>query len=134
MFRAQNLLASYLSQFIKRIDLSAEVTKFNPCASRHLRAMNNLLKLSIMLFLYGCLSYLLSILSWLIDPSESHSFMLFWSISYSWNYAFMIVSYAGIKFKCLLKLLILQQILAQSSKNIFYCSNSVGRNILYILQ
>lgn len=59
--------------------------------------MNNLLKLSIML-------YLLSFLCWLIDLLESHSFMLFWSISYSWNFV-------GINYDYLLKPLLLQQVI-----------------------
>lgn len=71
--------------------------------------MNNLLKLSIMLFLYGCLSYLLSILSWLIDLAGSHVYMLSWSFSCSWNYAFIITIYAGIKLEYLLKPHFIQQ-------------------------
>lgn len=89
----------------------AEMAEFVSCASCLLRAIMNISKLSNMMFSYGCLPYLLSILSWLIDLSESHIYMLFWSISYSWNYALDMFNCARFKSEFMLKLPYLQQIL-----------------------
>ena len=77
-------------------------------ATSLLRALEHLNYLSFMLDSV-VLIIMLSIVLYLDDLEEFHEFMLLWSFKFYWNYALMLINFAGFNSEILLKLHFLQQ-------------------------
>lgn len=87
---------------MKRIDNGSEEVKILSCAALYLIAITKHLNLSTMLVFLVIKSYLLSILSCLINMKILYAIMSFLSIICCGNYALIILIYAGINSEYLL--------------------------------